>query len=178
VADPRIGGEHCVSNPVILSFSSLEGDAGTLQKALNDLIDDYGKPFMTVFNVPGKKTAVTVKRTGKIKKKASCLSTDLEPASCTGSYEIEYLTMFDAYHSSGDVPPVTIVQSTIKIDTSSNWYKTKLCSSDLFPNGCTGPIVMSQSPDGLGNFYDGAEGSTSIEVINGNHPVGSNCSEL
>jgi hypothetical protein len=55
-------------------------DAGTLQKALNDLIDDYGKPFMTVFYVPGKKTAVTVKRTGKIKKKALCLSTDLEPA--------------------------------------------------------------------------------------------------
>jgi len=172
VADPRIGGEHCVSNPVTLSFSSLEGDAGTLQKALNDLIDDNGKPFMTVFNVPGKKTAVTVKRTGKIKKKASCSSTDLQPASCMGSYEIEYLIMFDAYHSSGDVPPVTVVQSTIKIDTSSMWYKTKLCSSDLFPNGCKGPIVMSQSPAGLGNFYDGAEESTAIEVIKGNQPSG------
>lgn len=72
VSDPFSGGDHCVSQLVTHSFVATEGDAGTLQHVLNNLIDDNGKSFMTSQTVPGKKEAVTVMRTGRIKTKGSC----------------------------------------------------------------------------------------------------------
>ncbi len=47
VIDPFSGGDHCVSAPVTHTFGSSEGDAGTLQHVLNNLVDDNGVSFMT-----------------------------------------------------------------------------------------------------------------------------------
>ena len=108
VSDPTTGGDHCVSSPVVMSSlaSSIEGDAGTLQMAINNMVDDNGVSFMTLPSMPGKNSAVTVTRTSRIKTKGSCTLDPLgvEAASCSGQYEILFDIEFDAYHSSGDVP--------------------------------------------------------------------------
>jgi len=85
---------------------------------------------MTVDSIPNKQSAVTVSRSGMIKEKKSCIhDVSNGPAVCSGSYEISYSVTFDAYHSSGDVPPLTIVNSDVKIDLGSALYATRICPS-------------------------------------------------
>ena len=63
------GGDHCVSNPVIQSSIINEGDEGSLEWAINSLIDDNGANFMTVDSIPNKQSAVTISISGMMKEK-------------------------------------------------------------------------------------------------------------
>lgn len=173
VNDPFAGGDHCVSQPVTHSFGAVEGEAGTLQYVLNDLVDDNGKKFMTSEALPDKTTAVSVVRTGRIKTKGSCT---LDPvgssqATCTGEYEILYEVTFDAVHSSGDVPPITVVTSTFKLDSTTNSYVTAMCPLSHFVDGCEEPVGAALDFD-HGSFYDGESDSTAIESTKGSQPTG------
>ncbi|KAL7542724.1 hypothetical protein ACHAXR_012005, partial [Thalassiosira sp. AJA248-18] len=173
VVDPYSGGDHCVSEPVTHSYSSSEGDAGTLQQVLNDLIDDNGVLFMTSSNAPGKQEAVTVTRTGRIKTKGGCTldPTGSNPATCTGEYELLYEIEFDAVHSSGDVPPVTIVTSGFMLDTTSSSYGTSICPTAHYIHGCEAPVGGALDSD-HGSFYNGEAGSIAIESTKGSQPTG------
>jgi len=173
VNDPFAGGDHCVSQPVTHSFGAVEGEAGTLQYVLNDLVDDNGKQFMTSEALPGKTTAVSVVRTGRIKTKGSCTLDPVgsSPATCTGEYELLYEVIFDAVHSSGDVPPLTVVTSTFKLDTTSNSYVTAMCPLSHFVDGCEEPVGAALDFD-HGSFYDGESDSTAIESTKGSQPTG------
>jgi len=173
VIDPYVGGGHCVSEPVTHSYSSSEGDAGTLQQVLNDLVDDNDISFMTSSNIVGKQQALTVTRTGRIKTKGSCTldSVGNDPASCTGEYELLYEIEFDAVHSSGDVPPITIVTSDFRLDTSSASYSTAMCPVAYFVDGCESPVGAALDAS-HGSFYNGEAGSVAIESTKGSQPTG------
>jgi len=141
VSSLSTGGDHCVSNPVIQSSIINEGDEGSLEWAINSLIDDNGANFMTVDSIPNKQSAVSVSISGIIKEKESCIhDVSNGPAVCSGSYEISYSVTFDAYHSSGDVPPLTIVNSDLKIDLGNALYATGICPSFQFSHGCVTPV--------------------------------------
>ena len=180
VSNPSMGGDHCVSTPVTpggaASLLATEGDAGTLQKAINEMIDDNGTPFMTFgpeTGMPGKQTGVTVTRTGRIKTKGSCTldSSGGGPATCSGEYEILYAIEFDAHHSSGDVTPLTIVNSGVKIDTTSTSYTTTMCPSAYFTEGCVTP-TGSAADLNHGNFYENSASDTAVESVRGSQPNG------
>ena len=171
VANPMLGGDHCVSNPIVQSFTASEGDEGTLQWALNSLLDDYGKAFMTSTNMPTKNTAVTVTREGQVKTKGDCLSGIDGIAECAGEYEIAYTITFDSDHSSGDVPPLKIVHSDLKLDTSSTIYTEKLCPLLVYPNGCSSPQGSSLGST-YGNFYENSAHDEAVEVVKGSQPSG------
>jgi hypothetical protein len=163
VTNPELGGDHCVSLPITLSHAKTEGEPGTLQWALNSLIDDNGTPFMTSLKMPYKKSAVTVSREGRIKKKGSCVIDVDDIAICSGEYEIVYSITFDAYHSTGDVPPVKVINSSLKIDESSQIYREKICPESMFPKGCKSP--KGAASDELLQGY-------SVESIKGVQPIG------
>ena len=169
VSNPFVGGSHCVSAPVVAySHTSAEGDVGTLQHALNNLVDNNGVSFMTVPDMPSKTEAVTVTRQGQIRTKGGCAldSDGAEAATCSGEYEISYDISFDAYHVSGDVPPVTIVTSDFRVDTTSSAYTDILCPSAYYTSlGCEQPV-------GAGSFYTGEAGSIAIETVKGAQPSG------
>ena len=173
VSSPTTGGDHCVSAPVSLtSISTVEGDVGTLQKAINEMIDDNGVSFMTLGSMPDKQTAVSVTRTSRIKTKGTCtLDVGGGPATCSGEYEILYDIEFDAFHSSGDVPPLTIANSGIVIDTSSTSYTTTMCPSAYYINGCVSP-TGSAADSNYGNFYENSASDTAIESVKGSQPSG------
>lgn len=173
VVDPFVGGDHCVSDPLIHSFGSVEGDTGTLQRVLNDLVDDNGVPFMTSLNNPGKQEAVSVQRIGRIKTLGTCTldSAGSDPATCVGEYELFYEITFDAVHTSGDVPPLTIVTSDFRIETSTASYSNVLCPSSLYVRGCEEPIGAALDSN-YGSFYNGEVGSVAIESIKGSQPSG------
>lgn len=185
VSNPTMGGDHCVSTPVTpggaASFLASEGDAGTLQHAINEMIDDNGTPFMTFGSetgMPGKPTGVTVTRTGRIKTKGSCTldssgggSSSPAPATCSGEYEILYEIEFDAHHSSGDVPPLTIVNSGVRIDTTSTSYTTTMCPSAYYTEGCVTP-TGSAADLNHGNFYENSASDTAVESVKGSQPNG------
>jgi hypothetical protein len=135
---PFSGGNHCVSEPVMHSHSSVEGDMGTLQGVLNNLIDDNGVSFMTSAYMPGKPEAVTVSRQGRIKTKGSCTPdpSSLDPATCSGEYELLHEITFDAVQTSGDVPSVTVVTSDFMIDASSSSFTSVLCPSSYYTLCC------------------------------------------
>jgi len=166
VIDPFSGGDHCVSEPVTHSYASSEGDAGTLQQALNDLIDDNGVSS-------GKQEAVTVTRTGRIKTKGSCTldPTGSNPATCTGEYELLYEISFDAVQSSGDVPPVTVVTSDFRLDTTSSSYDSAMCPAAYYVHGCEEPAGAALDSNN-GSFYSGEAGSTALESTKGAQPTG------
>ena len=173
VIDPYVGGDHCVSEPVSHSYTSSEGDVGTLQQVLNGLVDDNGNAFMTSANVPGKQQAVTVTRKGRIKTKGGCLldSVGSDPATCTGEYELLYEIEFDAVHSSGDVPPLTIVTSDFRLDTTSASYTDNMCPSAYFVDGCEDPTGAALDAN-HGSFYNGEAGSFAFEATKGSQPTG------
>ena len=168
VLDPYAGGDHCVSGPVSYSSSSVEGEMGTLQYAINNLVDDNGVSFMTLPNVPGKKGGVTVTREGRIKTKGSCA---LQDGSCSGEYEVLYEILFDSVHTSGDVPPVTVVASDFRVDTTSSSYLNTMCPSDYYVNGCETPVGSAASSE-YGSFYDSEAGSVAFESMKGTQPSG------
>ena len=170
VTDPFSGGDHCVSEPVVHSYSSIEGDVGTLQHALNNLVDDNGVFFMNSANMPGKQEAVTVSRQGRIKTKGSCTidPLGLNPASCSGEYELLYEITFDSFHTSGDVPPITIVTSNYMIDKASASYTSSICP---FLLGCEDPIGAALDSYHA-SFYNGDAGSEAVEYIKGSQPTG------
>ena len=60
------------SNPVIQLSNNNEGDEGSLEWAINSLIDDNSAHFMTVDSIPNKQLTATVTRSGMIKEKESC----------------------------------------------------------------------------------------------------------
>lgn len=62
--------------------------------------------------------------------------------------------IFDAVHSSGDVPPLTVVTSTFKLDTTSNSYRNAICPLSHFVDGCEEPVGAALDFD-HGSFYDG-----------------------
>ncbi|KAL9190302.1 hypothetical protein ACHAXT_007513 [Thalassiosira profunda] len=173
VNDPYAGGDHCVSEPVTHSYGSAEGDAGTLQQVLNDLVDDNGVSFMTSPNAPGKQDAVTVTRTGRIKTKGTCILDPLgaNPATCTGEYELLYEITFDAVHSSGDVPPVTVVTSDFRLDAASASYGSAMCPPAYYSMGCEEPVGAALDAD-HGSFYSGEADSTAVEATKGSQPTG------
>lgn len=173
VVDPYLGGDHCVSNPVIHSFDTIEGGTGTLQRVLNDLVDDNGVPFMTSSSIPGKREAVSVQRIGRIKTLGSCMldPTGSEPATCDGEYELLYEITFDAIHTSGDVPPLTIVTSDFRMDTSSSSYISVFCPSSFYVLGCEEPRGAALDSN-HGSFYNGDAGSVAIESTKGSQPSG------
>ena len=175
VLDPFSGGDHCVSEPVSsYSSTSVEGEPGTLQQVINDLIDDNGVAFMTLSDssLQGKKEGVTVTREGRIKTKGSCTLDPLgvDPAVCSGEYELVYEITFDAVHSSGDVPPITVVASDFSVDTSSSSYTNTLCPS-YYVNGCEVPTGAALSSE-YGSFFDSDAGSVAFEAIKGSQPNG------
>ncbi len=173
VVDPYLGGNHCVSEPVIHSFYSVEGETGTLQRVLNDLVDDNGATFMTSLNNPGKQEAVSVQRIGRIKKLGACNldPTGSDPATCAGEYELLYEVTFDALHTSGDVPPLTIVTSDFRIETSTSSYINVLCPSSFYIHGCEEPRGAALDSN-HGSFYNGEAGSIAIEFTKGSQPSG------
>jgi len=175
VLDPYSGGDHCVSEPVSsYSYSSVEGEPGTLQHVINNLVDDNGVSFMTLpNNVPGKKDGVTVMREGRIKTKGSCTLDPMgtNPATCSGEYEVVYEISFDAAHTSGDVPPVTVVASDFRVDTTSSSYLNVMCPSDYYINGCEHPGGGALSSE-YGSFYDSEAGSVAVETVKGSQPSG------
>eukprot|EP00970_Alexandrium_tamarense_P009994 scaffold1976_cov187-Alexandrium_tamarense.AAC.23 len=173
VNNPFSGGDHCVSEPVVHSFASIEGNVGTLQYVLNNLIDNNGKSFMTSLNVPGKQEAVSVIREGRIKTKGSCT---LDPlgighATCTGEYEISYEISFDAIHSSGDVPPVTVITSDFRLDSTSPSFVNSVCPVGYYVHGCENPVGAALDAY-HGSFYNGEISSVAIEAIKGSQPRG------
>ena len=171
VSNPMLGGDHCVSEPIVPSFSATEGDTGTLQWALNSMLDDNGKAFMTSNNVPTKNTAVTVTREGRVKTKATCPFDADGIAECAGEYEIDYSITFDSDHSSGDVSPLTIIHSDLKIDTSSATYMGNVCPLSIYPNGCS--IPQGTALDSFhGNFYENSAHDEAVEMIKGSQPTG------
>lgn len=173
ISSPRSGGGHCVSAPVTPQiFGALEGNPGTLQKAINDLVDDNGKRFMTVLSIPVKHTGVTVTRNSRIKTKGSCfLDPSGGPATCSGQYEILYNITFDAFHTSGNVPSLVVEQSNIRVDTSSSEYNNILCPGSHYASGCSLPI--GSAADGTyGNFYDNSASDTAVEYVQGTQPRG------
>lgn len=173
VVDPYLGGDHCVSEPVIHSFGSVEGDIGTLQQVINDLVDDNGVSFMTSVNNPGKQKAVSVRRIGRIKTIGSCTinPSGSKPAICTGEYELLYEVTFDAVHSSGDVPPLTVVTSDFRIDTNTTSYDNVLCPSLIYTHGCVEPSGAALDSN-HGSFYNGEAGSVAVESTKGSQPTG------
>ncbi|KAL7440180.1 hypothetical protein ACHAXH_004154 [Discostella pseudostelligera] len=173
VVDPYLGGDHCVSDPVIHSFGSVEGDVGTLQSVLNELVDDNGVSFMTLSNNPGKQEAASVHRIGRIKTLGACTLDPIgsEPAICGGEYELLYEVTFDAVHSSGDVPPLTVVTSDFRINTTTSSYTNVLCPSSYYVHGCEEPAGAALDSN-HGSFYNGEAGSIAIEAIKGSQPTG------
>jgi len=172
VSDLALGGDHCVSVPVTHNFSAIEGDIGTLQYALDNLLDDSGKKYMMSPNSPHKQTAVSVDRIGRIKSKGGCsIDPYGGPAACDGEYEVLYNITFDSPISSGDVPPITIVNSNVKLDTGSEAFQEYLCNSTRFPNGCSPPI--GSAADSHGSFYESETFPIyAVEFINGSQPSG------
>ena len=88
---------------------------------IDNLVDDNGVSFMTLPDTAqGKKGGVTVTRVGRIKTKESCILDPMgtNPAACSGEYELLYEISFDAVHTSGDVPPLTVVASDFKVDST------------------------------------------------------------
>eukprot|EP00984_Skeletonema_dohrnii_P023836 scaffold12938_cov128-Skeletonema_dohrnii-CCMP3373.AAC.1 len=175
VLDPYSGGDHCVSEPVSsFSHSSVEGEPGTLQRVINDLVDDNGVSFMTLPDTArGKKGGVTVTRVGRIKTKGSCILDPMgtNPATCSGEYELVYEISFDAVHTSGDVPPLTVVASDFKVDSTSSSYLSTMCPSDYYVNGCDDPAGAALSSE-YGSFYDSEAGSVAFETVKGSQPSG------
>lgn len=171
VSNPMTGGDHCVSLPVVPTFSAVEGDASTLQWALNTMVDDKGKGFMTSSNMPTKQEAVTVSRIGRVKSKGPCTINSDGIAECVGEYEISYSITFDAEHSSGDVPSIKIVHSDVKIDTSSSHFTQSICPAALYANGCTDPIGTALD-NNHGNFYQNSAHDAAIEAVKGSQPLG------
>ncbi|KAL7554975.1 hypothetical protein ACHAWF_018557 [Thalassiosira exigua] len=172
VTDPYSGGDHCVSEPITHTYSSSEGDAGTLQQVLVNLVDDNGVSFMTSSNVPGKQEAVTVTRTGRIKTKSSCtLDVGSDPATCMGEYELMYEIAFDGVLSSGDVPPLTVVTSDFRLDTASASYVDVMCPAAHFVHGCEEPVGGALDSDHA-SFYNGESGSAAVESTKGFQPTG------
>ena len=173
VNDPYSGSDYCVSEPVMHSLGSSEGDAGTLQHVLNNLVDDNGVSFMTSVNIPDKQEAVSVIRIGRIKTKGSCPLNQIEnsPATCSGEYELLYEVTFDAIHSSGDVPPLTVVTSDFRLDTKSSSYDSVMCPTSHFVHSCEEPTGAALDSD-HGSFYNGESGSIAIESTKGSQPTG------
>lgn len=175
VLDPYSGGDHCVSEPVSsYSHSTIEGEPGTLQRVINDLVDDNGVPFMTLQNTSlGKKDGVTVTRVGRIKTKGSCTLDPMgaSPAICSGEYELVYEISFDAVQTSGDVPPLTIVASDFRLDATSSSFVNDMCPTDYYVNGCDNPTGAAASSE-YGSFYDGESGSVAFETMKGSQPSG------
>jgi hypothetical protein len=171
VVDPYFGGDHCVSLPVIPSILDNEGEQSTLQWAINALVDNKGTPFMTINTMPFKKDAVTVSRSGHIKRKGSCTVDQVQPAICTGEYIMTYDVTFDAYHSSGDVPALVVIKSTVDINATSSPYAQNLCPVGNFSRGCMLPFI-SALDSFHGSFYKDAEGLKAIESIKGLQPQG------
>lgn len=172
VSDPSLGGEHCVSQAVQISFDSQQGDVGSLQWAINSLVDDNGKSFMTNSKVPSKSTAVTVVKQGRIIRKGSCVIPDGESiAVCDGEYELIYNITFDAEHSTGDVPPLQIFYSDIEFNTFSFIYNEKMCPRNVFPDGCSAGSGFAASIN-HGNFYKNSLYESAIEIVKGSQPSG------
>ena len=176
VTNPVTGGDHCVSTPISpQSFSAIEGDVGTLQHAINSLLDDNQKPFMTVSdNMPTKQTAVSVTRTAEIQTKEGCtLGGPGVKATCAGKYVISYRIRFDAPHSSGDTPPLTIVSSSVRVDTSSDPYTNKICPIGYFVDGCDNPVgSAADTITHHGSFYANSATHTAHESVKGSQPTG------
>jgi hypothetical protein len=154
VNDLYSGCDHCVSELVIHALCSSEGDAGTLQHVLNNLVNDNGVSFVTSVNVPGKQQAVSVIQIGCIKTKGLCTLNHIEnsPATCTGEYELLYEVTFDAVHSSGNIPPLTVVMSDFRLDTTSSAYGSAMCPTSHFVHGCEEPTGAALDSD-HGSFY-------------------------
>jgi hypothetical protein len=170
VADPAVGGNHCVSVPVTIDFDSTESDVGTLEYELNMLVDDNGQGFMTEGDIPGKTTGVTVTRSIRIKTKGTCsLGGVGVPATCAGEYEIEYVIEFDAVHTSGDVPSIVVVGSTLELDTASVSYSTNGCPAVYYVDGCDLPIGGALSVQ-HGDLYNGVAAQNAYKLRKGTHP--------
>ena len=167
------GGDHCVSQAIFgQSFSSsVEGDPGTLQYALISLQDDNGNKFMNITGMPGKESGVTVTRESKIKTKSNCTINDGYQAQCHGKYEILYKIEFDAYHTSGDMPELTIMHSDIKVNVSSPSFESSICPQSKYSNGCESPVGNSLDSS-FGSFYENSYLNTAVESTKGNQPDG------
>lgn len=174
VSDLATGGDHCVSSPIdAQSFvTSIEGDNGTLQHALNTLKDDNLVEFMSISGMPFKETGISVHRTGRIKSKGGC-SENFEgnAAQCYGSYELFYTIEFDAPHTSGDVPELTIMHSNLKVNQSSVAYLEVVCPESDFPHGCEKPLGKALN-NSFGNYYEGAFLDSAVESVKGSQPSG------
>ena len=164
--------DHYIYVPVIQNFSAIEGDIGTLQYALNNLLDDNGESYMISPNSSHKQTAVSVDRIGRIKSKGGCSVDPFGgPASCTGEYEILCNIALDAPITSGDVPPITVVNSNVKLDTESYVFQEYLCNSTRFQEGCSSPT--GSAADSHASFYnDEIFPVYAVEFINGSQPSG------
>ena len=175
VSDVKTGGSHCVTYPINAESisTSVEGDIGTLQHALNSLKDDNNIEFMNVNGMPFKQTGVSVTRKGRIKSKGGCAASDTEgvPSSCAGSYELYYVIEFDAPHTSGDVPELTVMHSNLRINQSSHAYLSMICPESEFQHGCAIPVGRALNIT-FGNFYDGAYLTSAMEQIKGSQPSG------
>jgi hypothetical protein len=172
VTDPAVGGNHCVSRQVRISFDSQQGDVGSLQWAVNSLVDDNGKSFMTNSKIPDKSTAVTVVKQGRITRKGSCVIPDEgSEAVCDGEYELLYNITFDAEHSTGDVPPLQIFYSDVEFNTTSLIYSEKLCPKVFFSKGCETVEVFAASVN-HGSFYKNSLYDSAGEAVKGSQPSG------
>lgn len=78
---------------------------------------------------------------------------------------------FDAVHTSGDVPPLTVVTSTFKLDTTFSSYGSAMCPVSHFVHGCEEPTGAALDPD-HGSFYIGESGSIAVESKKGSQPTG------
>ena len=73
---------------------------------------------------------------------------------------------FDAYHSSEDVPPLTIVNSDVKIDLGNALYATGICPSFQFSHGCVTPVGSALNHS-HGSFYENSATHIAIEIQKG-----------
>ena len=171
VTDLSAGGENCVSRPITYNHSLIEGEPGSMEYELNSLVDDNGVSFMNVTNLLGKRTGVSVTRTGQIKTKGGCEYTQGGPASCSGEYEIIYSISFDAPHTSGDVPELIVMHSGLKVNDAASIFTSSICPIADFPQGCETPLASALGPS-IGNIYEGSYLETALEETKGSQPDG------